>query len=100
MKALLIGTACLVALALLYIAGKPHLTAQIRSPQGALEGPPMGKSDAEKKILAVLDDLDRNQRRGNMNVPVEDGRLLRILAESINASLSFPFFPFSSILGH
>jgi predicted O-methyltransferase YrrM len=49
------------------------------------EGPPLPKSDAERRILAVLDDLDRNQRWGNMNVPVEDGRLLRLLVESINA---------------
>ena len=45
----------------------------------------MPKSEAERRILGVLDDLDRNQRRGNMNVPVEDGRLLRVLAESISA---------------
>jgi predicted O-methyltransferase YrrM len=46
---------------------------------------PLAKDEAEKKILAVLDDLDRNQRRGMMNVPVEDGRLLRVLAETIDA---------------
>lgn len=51
----------------------------------AREGPPLAKSDAERRILGVLDDLDRNQRRGNMNVPVEDGRLLRLLVESIGA---------------
>ena len=51
----------------------------------SLEHPPLPKSEAEKKILSVLDDLDRNQRQGNMNVPTEDGRLLRILAESIGA---------------
>src|SRR3989304_2759932 len=45
----------------------------------------MAKNDTEKKILAVLDELDRNQRRGNMNVPVLDGRLLRVLTESIGA---------------
>jgi predicted O-methyltransferase YrrM len=45
----------------------------------------MPSDDEEKKILAVLDDLDRNHRRGMMNVPVEDGRLLRLLAESIGA---------------
>jgi predicted O-methyltransferase YrrM len=50
-----------------------------------LEGPPMPKSDAERRILGVLDDLDRNRRAGNMNVPVEDGRLLRVLAESTGA---------------
>jgi len=50
-----------------------------------LEGTPLPKSDAERRILSVLDDLDRNQRPGNMNVPAEDGRLLRLLAESITA---------------
>lgn len=43
------------------------------------------KDEAEQKILDVLDDLDKNQRRGNMNVPVEDGRLLRTLVEAIDA---------------
>jgi len=47
-----------------------------------VENKPLGKSDAEKKILEVLDDMDRNQRRGMMNVPTDDGRLLRVLAES------------------
>ena len=45
----------------------------------------LAKNDNEKKILAVLDDLNRNQRRGNMNVPTLDGRLLRLLTESIGA---------------
>ena len=61
-----------------------------RPPRGAAGGidftsTPSGKSDAEKKILAVLDDMDKNQRRGMMNVPVEDGRLLRLLAETVGA---------------
>ncbi len=43
------------------------------------------KDKAEKKILDVLEDLDRNQRRGMMNVPVQDGRLLRLLAEALGA---------------
>jgi predicted O-methyltransferase YrrM len=47
--------------------------------------PPLAKNEAEKKILSVLDDLHRNQRRGMMNVPVEDGRLLRVLTETIGA---------------
>jgi len=42
------------------------------------------RSEAERKILAVLDDLDRN-RRGFMSVPVDDGRLLRLLTEAIGA---------------
>ncbi|MBP8911368.1 MAG: O-methyltransferase [Phycisphaerae bacterium] len=56
-----------------------------RGGQGLQSEPPLAKTQAEKTILAVLDEMDRTQRGGNMNVPVEDGRLLRILAESIGA---------------
>jgi len=45
----------------------------------------MPKTEAEKKILNILDDMDKNQRRGMMNVPVEDGRLLRLLTEATGA---------------
>ncbi|MEW6743518.1 MAG: class I SAM-dependent methyltransferase [Planctomycetota bacterium] len=50
-----------------------------------LQGPPLAKTDAEKAVLDVLDQMDRNQRRGMMNVPVDDGRLLRLLTEAIGA---------------
>jgi len=50
-----------------------------------VDNAPVPKSDAEKKILAVLTDLDKNQRRGNMNVPAEDGRVLRLLTEAVGA---------------
>lgn len=43
------------------------------------------KSESEKQMLQVLEEFDRNQGSGNWNVPVEDGRLLRILAESVGA---------------
>lgn len=43
------------------------------------------KNDREKAVLAVLDDMDANQRRDSRSVPEGDGRLLRILTESINA---------------
>ncbi len=46
---------------------------------------PLPKDDAEQKILNVLEDMNQNQRRGSMSVPKEDGRLLRLLAESIGA---------------
>jgi len=46
---------------------------------------PMPKTEQEKKILSVLDDMDKNQRRGMMNVPIEDGRLLRLLTETVGA---------------
>lgn len=58
---------------------------QPQAAQVAIENSPQAKTDAEKKILDVLDDLDNNQRRGMMNVPLEDARLLRLLTETIGA---------------
>lgn len=46
---------------------------------------PVPGSEAEKKILDVLDDMWLNQRRGMMNVSAEDGRLLRLLTEAVGA---------------
>jgi len=46
---------------------------------------PLPKTEDEKKILSVLDDMNRNQRRGMLNVPPEDGRLLRLLTETVGA---------------
>ena len=43
----------------------------------------MGGTEAEKRVLAVLGEVYRNHR--HLNVPEEDGRLLRILTESIGA---------------
>jgi predicted O-methyltransferase YrrM len=50
-----------------------------------VERAPLAKTDAEKRILEILDDMHRNQRRGMMNISVEDGRLLRLLTESMGA---------------
>lgn len=47
--------------------------------------PPLSKDEEEKKILAVLEDMRMNQSRGMMNVPQEDGRLLRMLTETVGA---------------
>ena len=52
---------------------------------GIQETAPAGKSEAESKIIAVLDEMGRNQRGGMMNVPLKDGRLLRLLAEAAGA---------------
>jgi caffeoyl-CoA O-methyltransferase len=46
---------------------------------------PLGADEQEKKILSVLDDMNRNQSRGMMNVPQEDGRILRLLTEAVGA---------------
>ncbi|MBN2593735.1 MAG: class I SAM-dependent methyltransferase [Sedimentisphaerales bacterium] len=52
----------------------------------ALEGnAPLPANEQERKILSVLEDMDRNQSRGMMNVPQEDGRILRLLTEAIGA---------------
>jgi len=70
------------------ISTKPRTSAgrdPRRAPSPPVPNPPAAKDDAEKKILEVLDDMDRNQRPRMLNVPIEDGRLLRILAESIGA---------------
>ncbi|OHB85879.1 MAG: hypothetical protein A2Z38_06580 [Planctomycetes bacterium RBG_19FT_COMBO_48_8] len=52
------------------------------APQGQA---PLPANEQEKKILSVLEDMDQNQRRGMMNVPQEDGRILRLLTETIGA---------------
>jgi predicted O-methyltransferase YrrM len=52
---------------------------------GLQETPPAGKSDVETRILTVLDEMDRDQRGGMMNVPLKDGRFLRLLAEATGA---------------
>jgi predicted O-methyltransferase YrrM len=46
---------------------------------------PMPKDDAEKKILDILADMRQNQSGGMLNVPREDGRMLRLFAEAIGA---------------
>jgi predicted O-methyltransferase YrrM len=48
-----------------------------------LEKPTVPKNDNERKILGVLNDILENQRF--RNVPPNDGRLLRMLTESMNA---------------
>jgi predicted O-methyltransferase YrrM len=52
---------------------------------GAVHSEPLAKSPEEKKILDVLDAMDKNERRHMMNVPKEDGRLLRLLTEATDA---------------
>jgi predicted O-methyltransferase YrrM len=46
---------------------------------------PIASDDAEQKILDVLADMYINQRRGMMNVQPEDGRMMRLLTEAVNA---------------
>jgi predicted O-methyltransferase YrrM len=46
---------------------------------------PRPRDEAEKQIIAVMDDMQDNQARGMGNVLPEDGRLMRMLAESLSA---------------
>lgn len=65
--------------------------AQRRGPGGGsrppgdaeLEKPPMAVDEFERNALAVLADIEANQRY--LNVPQHDGRLLRLMAQSIGA---------------
>jgi predicted O-methyltransferase YrrM len=54
-------------------------------PRPVIASAPVAKNETEKKSLDVLDDMDKNQRRGSLSVPVDDGRLLRVLVESTGA---------------
>ena len=48
-----------------------------------LAKPPLAASDAEKRILAVLDQIDRGERFAN--VSLTDGRFLRQMTEAVGA---------------
>jgi len=80
---------CAAAL-LTYLWVAPPADGQVGAPRRRLApaitaSAPIPKSKEEKKILAVLDDMRRNQARGMMNVPDADGRLLRVLTEAVGA---------------
>jgi len=81
-------TALVFLLLVLPLIGHRELYAQSRGQRGSGSvtlAASIGKSDTEKRILVVLDDLDRNQRLRSLTVPAEDARLLRVLTEAINA---------------
>lgn len=88
-KIVVTAVAILIASSLLWAqpgpGGRRGLGMGPRGEQGYQSKVPLPKSKTEKQILAVLDEMDRTQRGGNMNVPTEDGRLLRLLAESLGA---------------
>jgi caffeoyl-CoA O-methyltransferase len=63
---------------------QPTARAQPQNP-APTPGPALAAADDEAAILRVIDDVGRNQRQGNMLVPEEDGRLLRVLAASSGA---------------
>jgi len=79
--------AVLVAVGLHIAAAQPGPGRMGRSGResASYQTAPLGKTDAEKKILGVLETMRKEDSRGMMNVSPEDGRLLRLLAETIGA---------------
>jgi caffeoyl-CoA O-methyltransferase len=47
--------------------------------------PPLPAGPTEQTLLGVINDVGEKQRAGNMLVPEDDGRLLRVLSASIGA---------------
>jgi caffeoyl-CoA O-methyltransferase len=47
--------------------------------------PPLPKDDSEKKLLAALTEIAQQRTPGAASVPPGDGRILRVLAESLGA---------------
>lgn len=80
-------TLALLALTTLPVAAQPDPGRRPGGggPEALLPSQTVPKNEREKKILAILEDMDQSQRRGSMSVPANDGRLLRILAESTGA---------------
>jgi caffeoyl-CoA O-methyltransferase len=74
------------AVAVLVAVSSP---AQRRGPRvapGSESAPPVPKSETEKRVLTTINDM---VQAGELyaNVPTPDGRMLRILTESVNAKL-------------
>jgi predicted O-methyltransferase YrrM len=51
----------------------------------SIESQPIAKNDVERKILDVLEEMAEGEGRGMRNVSQEDGRLLRLLTEAVDA---------------
>lgn len=71
---------------LLILAGVVVAASHAQQPGGRAFGstPPVGKTDAEKKILAVLDEIVKTHQT-YLSVPTQDGRALRLLTEAAGA---------------
>jgi predicted O-methyltransferase YrrM len=69
--------AILAFTAVVALAGSENLTVRKHAP--------IPNSEQEKRILDVLDEMVRGPHSGLLSVPPEDGRLLRLLAETSHA---------------
>ena len=94
MRRTCVWTALVGALFVLIVAPGPRTSLLAQGPGAGLllaysggkteSKTPLPRSPEERKILDVLDDMDRTQRYME-NVPQEDGRWLRLLTEAIGA---------------
>lgn len=66
------------------LVAAPAAFAQRRNTRTSFEKPPIPKSEQEKHILGVIDDA-RNSGDVYLEVPVADGRMLRLLTETADA---------------
>ena len=82
-----LGILAVLAITLVgYIAtAQPRRRPPDRRGTSSITGAPIPASEEEKTILDVLKVMREKESRGMMNVSAEDGRLLRLLAESIGA---------------
>jgi len=82
-----VGILTVLAITLVgYVAmAQPRQRPPRRGGASSIKSAPIPASEEEKKILDVLKVMREKESRGMMNVPANDGRLLRMLAESIGA---------------
>jgi caffeoyl-CoA O-methyltransferase len=80
MNARMILTAITVAATILTVEAQPRPGSAER-----FESRTLPNDSREKAIMTVIEDVYENQRRGSMSVPTQDGRLLRVLTESLGA---------------
>ena len=83
--ATLLGIALFSGFIIFIVSAQAEQRRQGRRQTNISTSGPIPKSDAEKKILDVLEDMRRNESRGMMNVPIADGRMLRLLTETAKA---------------
>jgi predicted O-methyltransferase YrrM len=57
---------------------------QSRAIEFSSSSPSLAKTEVEKKILAVLDEIVKSHRT-YLSVPMQDGKVLRLFAEAIDA---------------
>jgi predicted O-methyltransferase YrrM len=82
------SVAMLAALAAIQWAGPLRAAGQApaaEAPRVVFDAKSLSKDAEEARILDVIRDVFATQRRGSMSVPEEDGRILRLLTESLGA---------------